>query len=230
MVLKLAILGFDQIKFVVFDFDDTLVDEEYWIQSRWHKTLMTFSHISERDLLWDVFSRIYKAKGKNYKYHVDDTLLELKIDKKWKQPIIECFLQTRGIEKLITGAKELLELLKILNYRTGIITNGLKKTHEYRVNLSQIRKFIDFIIYGDSVKKPDPMIFNHFFSIAGVNSPSEMLYIGNDFNEDINSARSLKINTIWLTNSNEKCDDEFVHTSQSYLEIKDYFIFRKKIL
>ena len=30
----------EQIKAIVFDFDDTLVDEKYWIIERWRKTIL----------------------------------------------------------------------------------------------------------------------------------------------------------------------------------------------
>lgn len=215
------------VRFVVFDFDDTLVDEEYWILSRWSKTLTKFSFLYPSGSLLDSFLAIYKEKGRKYKFHVDDTLRLLEIDRQWISPIVENFLKEQGEEKLLPGAVEILRLLKYENFSTGIITNGLKITHEYRINHSRLNNYIDFVTYGDYVKKPNNLIFKNFMDMAGINTPSEILYIGNDYDEDIRCAQSLNINSLWLRDGTYDQDTIPNNSIQSLHEIKEYIVSRK---
>lgn len=193
---------FKNIKVVGFDFDDTLVDEQYSIKKRWQRVLKSYSFLSPN--LEKMFFKIYKKKRPLYKFHIDDTLHKLKIDRKITKEIVSKFLETRDDELLFEGSLNILKLLKSKDIISGIITDGKKLYQKERIKKAGIYQFMNFIYYGDGNKEKKPnkevlkMLKKYFKSFA-IKFPEQFLYIGNDFINDIKSMSSIGVKTCWVT-------------------------------
>lgn len=186
-----------KIRVVGFDFDDTLVDEAYSLKNRWGKVLKQYSYLSEN--LEKVFFQIFEQSGHKYKFHLTDTFKKLKIDQKNIRKIVDDFLKTPAIEeRLINGVEDVLSHFKKKGIVKVIITNGKRSYQEKRIQNSGILKYMDFIFYGDTHKKPNVEVFSHCLSTLKI-KPYQFLYVGNHLEEDIISASSLGIKTCWIT-------------------------------
>ncbi len=190
---------FKNIKVVGFDFDDTLVDEQYSIKNRWKKTLKEYYFLSSK--IEETFFKIYKQKGPLYRFHLNDTLRKLKIDSKNVKKILSKFLTTRDKELLQDGSFELLDLLKSKNIAVGIITDGKQSYQKERIKKAGIYKFMDFIYYGNGKKekKPNKKVLKELFKSLKIRSPERFLYIGNDFINDIQGMSSVGVRVCWVT-------------------------------
>jgi len=172
---------FSGVKAIGFDFDDTLVDEQYFIASRWENVLRAYIFLSKK--LKETFFAIYKQQGPSYEFHLDDTLKALHIDRKYKSDILSRLKKETGDELLLGGAMEIVTALKEKGLAIGIITDGRKGRQEKRIKKAGIYDQMDFIYYGAGAKekKPDKKVMKEIFEKYHITSPREFLYIGNDF-------------------------------------------------
>lgn len=194
---------FKGIKVVGFDFDDTVVDGQYSVKKRWQKVLKSYNFLSP--VIEKRFFDIYARKGPSYKFHLDDTLNELKIDKKFKEEILLKLRETFKDEKLLDGVKDLLRLMKQKGLLLGIITDGKESYQENRIRRAGIYDFFDFIFYGNAKKEKKPTSetlekLKKYFKKISVKFPEEFLYIGNNFSNDIEGFLDLGVKTFWVTN------------------------------
>jgi len=68
---------FPSTKAIIFDFDGTLVDENHWFKSRWEVTIEYIENELRLESFSDLFWKKYNEKGPKYKYHINETLMEL---------------------------------------------------------------------------------------------------------------------------------------------------------
>jgi putative hydrolase of the HAD superfamily len=100
---------------------------------------------------------------------------------------------------------EVVEVLSYLRtrYEIALITNtqGQKATGTHRISLYQeLEKLFQVIIVageGGTPPKPDPRSFHQCLDKLGI-SPSEAVYIGDDWRIDICGARDAGMHPIWL--------------------------------
>lgn len=191
---------FKNIKVFGFDFDNTIVDEKYSIRKQWQNVLREYSFLSP--FLEQTFFRVYKEQGPEYKFHINDTLAELKIDKKNVKEIMSKFLAERSDEKLLEGSLEFIKLLKRKNMAVGIITDGKKSYQEARIKRAGIYGFMDFIYYGDKQKKPNKEAIEECFRMFSLKSPEQFVYMGDDFISDVQGMSSTGVKVCWVTKEN----------------------------
>ena len=214
------IINFKKINYVGFDFDNTLVDENYSIRSRWEIVLENYSDLSPK--LRETFFKILQKKGLKYKFHLNEALKELNLDQGLIKKMVAEFLKTRGKELLLPGSVELLEFLKNKKIKIGIITNGKKTYQEARIRKAGIENLLDFAYYGNNYQKPDPKFFQECLKLFKVRRFQEFLYVGDDYLEDIESPRSLGIRTCWISSQGFSKEDETLKFS-SLLELLELF-------
>jgi len=197
-------------KVIVFDFDNTIVDESYSIKHRWDKVLSKYEKKLNSKSLKKIFFNIYNSKGSTYKYHVDDALKQLGLDNKFKIEIVNDFLNQKSeTECLFPYSKKLINLLYINNFQLAIFTNGIKEIQEHRIEISYIKKYFSYIQYGDCYsKKPHKDGFVNLCNNLEVNS-SEIMMIGDSYDEDFIGARSIDASCI-LLNCNKKYKGDFL--------------------
>jgi len=212
---------FGNIKVVGFDFDNTLVDENYSIKRRWQKVLREYSYLSSD--LEGTFFKIYECRGYTYKFHLNDTMSELKLDERFIKEIVAKFLTTRDDELLLEGSLELLKFLTGKNIKVGIITDGKQSLQEERIKKAGIYKFMDFIYYGDQKQKPHTRAFKQCFKLFPLKSPEQFLYVGNDFIRDVQSVSSLGTKACWITNEKYLQTMPNIIKTQNFKELLKYF-------
>lgn len=195
---------FSNVKFIGFDFDNTLIDEQYSIRRRWQKVLYEYRFLSKE--LAKKFFEIYERKGPNYKLHLDDAILELGIDKKFKEKILSKFRKTFEEEKLLDSAKDLLEVIKEKKIKMVVITDGKQSYQEGRIKKAGIYNYFDFIVYGNGKKekKPTKRILQILKKHLGKTTkfPEEFLYIGDNFENDIDGFAKLGAKTYLVNKKN----------------------------
>lgn len=193
---------FKNIKVIGFDFDNTLADEQYSIKQRWKKVFKGYSFLSPN--LEKKFFEIYNARGPNYKFHLDDTLKALKIDKKFKQEVLSKLRETFEEEKLIDGAKDLLQAIKKMGFKMIIITDGKQSYQESRIKKAGIYDYFNFIFYGNGKKEEKPTSgvlgnLKKYLNKISVRFPEEFLYMGDNFLSDVEGFLNLGVKVCWVT-------------------------------
>lgn len=208
------------IKAIIFDFDDTLVDEMYWAKDKWKKTI---SFVEEKIGIKNFgkhFWKVFKEKGPKYKYHVNDTLKQLNQSQTLVKPIVDYFLSQVGDEHLYNGVIDCLNFLKD-KFKLGLITNGKKESHDSRIKNAKIYNFFDTIIYTYGEPKPALKPFIECIDKLNV-SKEETIFIGNDPEADILGAKRMGMITVFFNPRNiTKSKDADVHI-KSYNELINF--------
>lgn len=97
------------------------------------------------------------------------------------------------------GTVPMLEKLRSLGYKTGLITNGNHKLQYAKIrNLELSGHFDEVIATGDyGIHKPDREIFDIMREKLGF-TPEEMVYVGDNPINDIEGARNAGWHTVWM--------------------------------
>ena len=95
-------------------------------------------------------------------------------------------------------AEEILQYLKNLGYKLGVIANQSLGTAE-RLNQWNLLQYIDVVAASAElgVAKPDSAIFQKAFEIAGCTA-EEAVMIGDRLDNDIVPAKNLGMRTVWV--------------------------------
>lgn len=99
------------------------------------------------------------------------------------------------------GAVQLLAMLKEKGYQLFVLTNGPVEDQMRKLRHLKMETFIPsdhwFISDGINCTKPDPEIFQYVQQALDLKG-EEILYIGDDLNNDILGPQELNWHTIWL--------------------------------
>lgn len=205
---------------IIFDFDDTIVDEAFSIQKRWSIVLDKYENILNINNLKDCFFIIYENTGASYKFHIDDALSKLNIDKSFKNRILQDFLSQKSQEEFIfPSALKILQLLHSKRFKLALFTNGLKKVQKKRIELVKIQHFFDHIQYGDcSSKKPNTASFQFLSKSLKISIDKNFIMIGNSIDEDYIGATSFGATCILVN-----CTTNQTFNSPCYQSIDDLY-------
>lgn len=128
-------------------------------------------------------------------------------------------------------AEEILQYLKSLGYKIGIIANQSFGTAE-RLAQWKLIQYIDVVAASAEfgVAKPDPAIFERAFKLAGC-QPEEAVMIGDRLDNDIVPAKKLGLKAIWVKQgfnayqNVELIEEEYRPDAavENLLELKEYF-------
>lgn len=201
------------IKAVVLDLDDTLFNTtDLANESRINGLKMMKKHGLSIDIAEakSILDEIVEKYGSNYPRHFDKFLIRLKNSGKPEFADIDIAKYTAcgivgyhntKIEKL----KPHDDVLPFLNYckQEGyllcVISDGIAvKQYEKLIRLG-ILDFFDQIFISEQLRleKPDPLIFRHCIDKMGLNA-TEMVYIGDRLDKDIDPAQKVGIHTILI--------------------------------
>ena len=189
-----------------FDFDDTLVDEDYWFRSRWEKTFKIHKEIFNPAIIEDFFI-IFKSKGPYYKYHLQDLFSAHKELSSFKEKIIYTFKTVVVRDSLFPGAIELLyHLASFPNSKIGLVSNGDFKTLIKRLEVLDIKSLFETIICDNYMKKP-----NHesFLTISNNYKDYELFFIGNDIELDIIPAKQNRFEVFLFTKDEKNSNSQY---------------------
>ena len=101
-------------------------------------------------------------------------------------------------EKPFSDAPETLEALKERGYRLGIIANQVTGTAQ-RLTAWGMLGYFDVVAASAElgVAKPDPLIFEKAFELAGC-EPHNAVMVGDRLDNDISPAKALAMKTVWI--------------------------------
>ncbi|PAD31805.1 HAD family hydrolase [Paenibacillus sp. 7523-1] len=191
----------DQIKAIIFDLDNTILNRTRTFEGFTQTLLKTyFGHLETTD---NISQRIIELDQDGYK---DKPLLfnELLQELPWSvYPLHAELMEFYGKEYvrsavLMEEAREVVQQLRS-KYRTGLITNGKTDIQYGKIDQLGIRDDFDLIIVSEEagVKKPDPQIFRLALDHFGL-SPEQCIYIGDHPRNDVEGAANVGMNTIWM--------------------------------
>ena len=186
----------EQIKAIVFDFDDTLVDEKYWIIERWRKTILFAEEELNIKGFGEYFWEIFKKNGPKYKFHVNDTLEKLKSNTNFLSIIVNHFLSQKVDEKLFCDSTYCLKRL-YKNYKLGIITDGKEIIQIERLKNAKILNYFEIIICTNNTPKPNKNCYLECAEKLGYD-PKQCVYVSHDIDTDLKGAKKSGYKTVLL--------------------------------
>ncbi len=91
---------------------------------------------------------------------------------------------------LVPDAMALLDTLRRLGYRTGILSNGFTDVQHRKLSVTGIGPKIDLVVLSDDigVNKPDTRLYEHAMARAGEPEPTRHLMVGDNPSTDIAGA------------------------------------------
>ncbi|MFD1177300.1 HAD family hydrolase [Paenibacillus puldeungensis] len=193
-----------QLKAVMFDLDNTLMDRDYTFRSFARQLtiecLVPMADDAREKLVDDIVER--DADGYRDK---DGFFLELLDILPWKKhPELGELKQYydryyMSHAKVMDHALEALEACRSMGLRLGIITNGTSHLQHGKIDTLQLRDYFDAIVVsGDvGIRKPDQQIYLMALERLG-SRPEETVIIGDHPRNDIWGAAQVGVRGIWL--------------------------------
>lgn len=202
-------------------FEREKISEKYQIDfEEFHSA---YHDINER--LWEQIRDGEIDKDHLRKHRFYDTFLKFGIDDfKLSQIFEHNFLdEILKYNKLVFGAKEILDYLKNKNYKMHIISNGFQEVTERKCVLSGISEYFETITSADSVgvRKPRPEIFEYSLNLANAGK-QESILIGDDWIADVKGAQNFGIDVIFFDVLDENPQEKDLKIVKNLLEIKDF--------
>lgn len=126
--------------------------------------------------------------------------------------------------EFIDGAKPLLDYVKD-KYKVVMITNGVDKVQQKKIEKTGIRDYFDCIIVSDHVghHKPSIEIFEYMMRLVGDFKKEEMIILGDSLTSDIQGGINFSIDTCWFNKKkrstpHHKANYEISHLTE-FIEI-----------
>jgi len=201
-----------QIKAVIFDFGQTLVDSATGFRTAEKEAqakLFTELGLTVREDFLAIYRRLRKDFHNKSNFSRNDLWQEVfyyycvAIDSdvliRWEN---EYWGTVKNYTTLFPEAKTVLESLRD-RYEIALVTNtqGQKATGTHRISLyPELEQFFSTIIVageGGVPPKPDSKPFHRCLEALGI-APAEAVYIGDDWRIDICGARDAGLHAIWL--------------------------------
>ncbi|ECZ6120525.1 HAD family hydrolase [Campylobacter jejuni] len=214
----------NKIKFVIFDLDNTLYDENIYIS----EVLFTFSqkyhlefdkntflkNTSLREQTNDMFT--FWLKGINfYSEEHQEELFKL--------------YQNISLElKLYKDAKVLLDFLLSQGIKIGILTNGTVKAQQNKISsLKELKKYNIDVFYarslGKEFEKPHEKAFEAILSLMKVDDKKNVLYIGDNLYTDIGGAKKSGLTGV-LIDRYSRYDQKNQIIFKNLIDLKNNFV------
>ena len=191
----------EQIRAVLFDLDETLLDRTASIQvflkeqyQRFgpHLAHIPFERYRERFLALDGCG--YVPKDVVYGKLIEEFAITVPADQ-----LLEDFHEYGWRACILfPGAVGLLQRLRMSGYKLAIITNGSIRSQQAKVLKSGLDRLVDQILISEEegVRKPDPIIFRRACERLGV-EPAACVFVGDNPEADVFGAHQVGMKAIW---------------------------------
>jgi len=194
-----------QIKGVLFDLDQTLIDFEKMKRESCKAALESMVKAGlvldlEKGLekLMDTYYRVGIESNKAFEEFLKEQMGF--IDKKILEAGIKGYDEAKPqFVKPYPHVLEILNFLKMKNVKIGIVTDAPREKTLYRLEKMKIIHFFDVIVTSSEVpeKKPSKIPFKMALTLLSL-KPPEVLYVGDSIERDIKPARSLGMKTLHI--------------------------------
>ena len=212
------------IKAVIFDLDDTLIDESVFAFSAFKEIseYLSIKFNEEPKLIYDLIVKIYKYNSKK----VFNQLFEIKgyqLQEKELNRLIHIYRNHIPSDYWLDPYTERkLKLLQEKGIFLGIITDGFKVSQNTKIKQAKLPELFDKIIitdeYGKFYWKPNERAYRDMQKHLDVPF-SSMIYIGDNLEKDFQAPKKLGMQFIHYNNPNS-----FVIRNQTNSEKYDSII------
>ncbi len=195
------------IKAVIFDLDNTLIDRQRAFNEMVHQLIPGIvkensSQAIKDILIWDnhgTTARIEVFKLLAQKYDISPLDAE-KLNAYWSS-------NTGDITYLFDDVLPTLDYLQS-KYKLAVLTNGDKSTQRRKLASINIDEYLECsVVSGEfGSHKPDPSVFLHVANQLGL-KPEQCVYIGDNYKVDIIGAQNTGMHAIFINRFNTPVKD-----------------------
>ncbi|MGP4042639.1 HAD family hydrolase [Gracilibacillus sp. D59] len=199
-------------KAVFFDLDGTLLDRETSInifaENQYHRYYKSLRHI-DKELYIYRFIELDNGgmvwKDKVYQQLVKEFKL---MDLTWEELLADYVTQFRHSCTPFPNLNKMLNSLKKMNIKLGMITNGKEEFQQYTIDALEIEDYFDPILISEKegIKKPNPKIFEKALHHLQV-EPDQSIFVGDNPESDINAAKQSGMKSILKKTNGVICDN-----------------------
>lgn len=184
---------------LIFDLDNTLINENTYLQSAYHDICLQFARTDdERDLMYRYFSDEFVMNGRSNLF--DKFLVKFKIESKHITEMLDILRKTRvkgGVE-ILPELRKMLREICLKNRPYFILTNGnveQQRNKISQINWGKICKPVEVIYANEHRPKPFADSYDYLISRYKFRKP---VYIG-DSELDLRFAQNASIDfiSIW---------------------------------
>ncbi len=185
----------ENIDVVIFDLDDTLYSEKQYIRSGYKAVAKYLGNEAFSDELWKCFEAGIPA--------IDELLNVLGCLEK-KNECLEVYREHLPEISLYDGVIELIQKLKNIGIKVGIITDGRVSGQKKKIQALGLDKVIENIIITDELggiqfRKPCDKAF-HIMQCRLKKPFERMIYVGDNVQKDFQAPEQLGMRSIWFRN------------------------------
>jgi putative hydrolase of the HAD superfamily len=204
------------IKALLFDLDGTLLNRDAsvhkFINNQYDRLRKFVGHIPKDTYITrfiELDCRGYVWKDQVYQQMVSEFYI---INLKWEDLLQDYLERFKDSSVPFPNLKEMLEELKLHDFKLGIITNGKGQFQYDNIKALGIEHYFSTILISEweGIKKPDPKVFKRGLQQLQV-LPDECIFVGDHPNNDILAAKKLGMKTIW------KKDQQWNHVEADYI-------------
>ena len=230
-------MGFENIKAVFFDADNTLVDHRECervalvsvfkgIGIEYREEYQEVFRPLDRKL-WDSVAQgtcpVSRKEIPEYRFKV--LFEQVSIDCKDYCRANELFKEgLASSSALMEHAEEIVRYLYEKNYKLYVVTNGKVNLQHPRVMNSKIADYITDIIVSEEVRedKPSPEMFYVLLKRAGL-ATEEVIMVGDSLDKDIRGAHNAGIRAVWFNQDNLNNNTDVIpeYEIRTLLELKN---------
>lgn len=205
-----------QFQWLLFDFDNTLVDFTNTSKNALWQSFLDFGsrctdaiYAQYKDInhqVWTAFER-----GEMTATHLRIERFARLFEAIEEEPAPPAIFSKRYLENLVAlshaydGVHELLDELG-QNYQLGLITNGLKEVQRPRLELLRMTHHFSTIVVSDEigVAKPDHAFFDFAYrSLPVAPAKENVLVIGDNLQSDIRGGNNFGHTTCWVSHGRQ---------------------------
>ncbi|MBM7565554.1 HAD family hydrolase [Paenibacillus sacheonensis] len=193
-------INWSNLKAVLFDLDGTLLNRDQSLASfleHQYQRIPAFHAMGKQAFIRrfvELDQKGYVWKDRVYQSLVEEGQLELD----WQELLADYVLSFRHHCIGFPGLIEMLEALKLRNYKLGIITNGFGDFQMNTIRGLGIEGYFDEILVSEieGLRKPDIRIFQLALQRLGVR-PEEAIFVGDHPVNDVEAGMHAGMLGIW---------------------------------
>ncbi|HEX8874816.1 MAG TPA: HAD family hydrolase [Nitrosospira sp.] len=179
-------LGLSEVRGVVFDLDDTLVDQKAWIVSKLELTWLRASEILPGRSIF-LSTALQIVEEGNHSHLFEALCPKLGLADAARSRLIETYCDVRPENRPIYGdAASTLSQLRRLGYRIGVLTDNPPASQRQKLDVCGLFPLIDALVLTVELEaqKPDSKVFEACTRLLGL-PPGQLVMVGNNPFRDI---------------------------------------------
>lgn len=179
-------LQLNEVRGIVFELDDTLLDQKAWMVSKleqtWHEEKAI---LPARTMFLSMALQIIEEGNSEQLFDV--LCLQLDLDEEIRLRLIEIYCRARpGDCPLYNDVPVTLYQLRRLGYRIGILSDDLPTSQRQKLDVCGLLPLIDALVLTAELgmQKPDPAVFEECTRLLDL-PPEQIVMVGNNLFRDV---------------------------------------------